>query len=209
MKEIAKLVGVSLSSVSCWVRDVPLTEEPACSVARARPCRQWAFEGFAGKQHPSSFTSSCLSAGWAGSGAAEPSDACGRDACCSGPKAHGNGTVFSSRTQIQRWSATSLISYGPTTPFPQRTSASTATSSQTISSVSGRSSTFWLEILELPASCLRKSTVNVYSKHSQKKRRNELRYGTVRVCVHSTQVVQSIYGSIQEYGGFERPEWLG
>jgi hypothetical protein len=27
--------------------------------------------------------------------------------------------------------------------------------------------------------------------------------------VNSTRVVQSIYGSIQEYGGFERPEWLG
>jgi hypothetical protein len=68
---------------------------------------------------------------------------------------------------------------------------------------------FWLETLGLPATCLRKSTVNVYSKHSQKKRRNRLPYGTVRVCMHSTEIVQSIYGAIQEYGGFERPEWLG
>jgi hypothetical protein len=68
---------------------------------------------------------------------------------------------------------------------------------------------FWLDVLELPATCLRKSTVNVYSKHSQKKRRNRLPYGTVRVCVHSTEIVQSIYGAIQEYAGFERPEWLG
>jgi hypothetical protein len=67
---------------------------------------------------------------------------------------------------------------------------------------------FWLETLGLPAACLRKSTVNVYSKHSQKKRRKKLPYGTVRVCVHSTRIIQSIYGSIQEYGGFERPEWL-
>lgn len=68
---------------------------------------------------------------------------------------------------------------------------------------------FWLDSLELPLSCLRKSTVNVYSKYSRKKRRNRLPYGTVRVCVHSTEIVQSIYGAIQEYGGFERPEWLG
>jgi len=68
---------------------------------------------------------------------------------------------------------------------------------------------FWLDTLRLPRSCLRKSTVNVYSKYSQKKRRNKLPHGTVRVCVHSTQIVQSIYGAIQEYGGFERPEWLG
>jgi hypothetical protein len=29
------------------------------------------------------------------------------------------------------------------------------------------------------------------------------------VVVHSTALVQSIYRVIQEYGGFERPEWLG
>jgi hypothetical protein len=68
---------------------------------------------------------------------------------------------------------------------------------------------FWLDLLQLPRTCLCKSFVNVYSKHSQKKRRNRLPYGTVRIGVHSTRVVQSIYGSIQEYGGFERPEWLG
>jgi hypothetical protein len=27
--------------------------------------------------------------------------------------------------------------------------------------------------------------------------------------LNSVQVMQSLYGSIQEYGGFERPEWLG
>lgn len=68
---------------------------------------------------------------------------------------------------------------------------------------------FWLDTLDLPISCLRKSTVNVYSKYSQKKRQNKLPYGTIRVCVHSTRIVQSIYGAIQEYGGFQRPEWLG
>ncbi|MBA2643261.1 MAG: hypothetical protein H0U82_10080 [Actinobacteria bacterium] len=67
---------------------------------------------------------------------------------------------------------------------------------------------FWLDLLELPRTCLCKSSVNVYSKYSQKKRRNKLPYGTTRVGVNSTQVVQSIYGSIQEYGGFERPDWL-
>jgi AcrR family transcriptional regulator len=67
---------------------------------------------------------------------------------------------------------------------------------------------FWLDTLELPASSLRKSQVNVYSKYSQKKRQNRLPYGTCRVAVHRTHVVQAIYGAIQEIGGFERPEWL-
>jgi hypothetical protein len=38
--------------------------------------------------------------------------------------------------------------------------------------------------------------------------RNVLVYGTARLCVHSTFLVQSIYGAIQEYAGFDRPEWL-
>lgn len=68
---------------------------------------------------------------------------------------------------------------------------------------------FWLDNLELPRSSLCTSVVDVYSKYSQKKGRNKLPYGTARIAVHSTEVVQSISGAIQEYAGFERPEWLG
>jgi hypothetical protein len=68
--------------------------------------------------------------------------------------------------------------------------------------------TFWLNRLGLPSSSLRKSHVNVYSKYSQKKRKNELAYGTCEVGLCSTRIVQTISGSIQEYGGFDRPEWL-
>lgn len=67
---------------------------------------------------------------------------------------------------------------------------------------------FWLARLQLPRSCLRKSMVNNYSKYSQKMRTNTLPFGTRSLRVHSTRIVQTVYGSIQEYGGFERPEWL-
>ncbi len=67
---------------------------------------------------------------------------------------------------------------------------------------------YWLDVTGLPRTSLCKSTVNVYSKHSKKKRRKKLPYGTCRVAVSRTRVVQSIYGSIQEYAGFERPAWL-
>ena len=67
---------------------------------------------------------------------------------------------------------------------------------------------FWLELLGLSRTCLRKSMVNRYSKHSKKKRRNKLPYGTCRLNVHNTKLVHEIRGAIQEYGGFEREEWL-
>lgn len=67
---------------------------------------------------------------------------------------------------------------------------------------------FWLERLGLDERSLRKSTVNTYSKYSQKKRLNKLPYGTTAVVVDDTRIVQTIFGSIQELGGFDRPEWL-
>jgi hypothetical protein len=67
---------------------------------------------------------------------------------------------------------------------------------------------FWLRVLQLPAECLQKSTVNVYSKYSQKKRSNKLPYGTCDLGVHSSRILQTIYGSIQQYGSFDQPEWL-
>jgi transcriptional regulator with XRE-family HTH domain len=67
---------------------------------------------------------------------------------------------------------------------------------------------FWLDIANLSRESLRRSTVNVYSKYSKKKRQNRLPYGTCRVTVCRTRVVQAIYGGIQEIAGFTRDAWL-
>jgi hypothetical protein len=66
---------------------------------------------------------------------------------------------------------------------------------------------FWLEALALPRGCLCKPAVNRASSAS-KRRGRVLPHGTGRLALHSTEVTQKIYGAIQEYGGFERPEWL-
>lgn len=66
----------------------------------------------------------------------------------------------------------------------------------------------WLDVLGLPPESLRKSVVNVYSKYSQRKRVGNLPFGTVRVVVSRTWVTQTIFGAIQELGGFTRDAWL-
>jgi helix-turn-helix protein len=63
---------------------------------------------------------------------------------------------------------------------------------------------WWLARLGLPTASLRKATVNTVSRASRW-RRNVLVYGTASVTVNSTAIVQSIYGAIQEYAGIERP----
>jgi hypothetical protein len=65
---------------------------------------------------------------------------------------------------------------------------------------------WWLERLGLPSSCLRTAAVNRPSSASRGVRR-PLVYGTARIVVYSTEIVQSIYGAIQEYAGCSRPEW--
>ena len=66
----------------------------------------------------------------------------------------------------------------------------------------------WLDALGLPRESLRKSVVNVYSKYSKRKRVGNLPYGTCRVVVSKTWVIQTIFGAIQEIGGFTREAWL-
>jgi hypothetical protein len=48
----------------------------------------------------------------------------------------------------------------------------------------------------------------VYSKYSQRKRVGNLPFGTCRVVLSRTWVLQTIYGAIQEIGGFTRDGWL-
>jgi hypothetical protein len=67
---------------------------------------------------------------------------------------------------------------------------------------------WWLERLGLPATCARAPTVNNVPVGSRRRRGHVLPYGTARLAVYSTFIVQSIYGAIQEYAGIERPEWV-
>ena len=66
----------------------------------------------------------------------------------------------------------------------------------------------WLNALELDASCLRGHVVNHFPTSSSGTKRNRLPYGVCFVKVHSTRLVQHIYGAIQEYGCFDEPRWL-
>ena len=68
----------------------------------------------------------------------------------------------------------------------------------------------WLNALELPRTCLRGHSLNHFPTSSSGQRPNKLPYGvcTLRV-LRSTRLVQHIFGAIQEYAGFEEPRWLG
>ena len=63
---------------------------------------------------------------------------------------------------------------------------------------------YWCDILNLPDTAIR----NVYRKKGGLSRRNRLKNGVCGIRIDNTEMVQHIYGAIQEYGGFNNPDWL-
>jgi hypothetical protein len=67
----------------------------------------------------------------------------------------------------------------------------------------------WLRRLELPRGSLRGHTINHTPTSSSGKKKNRLPYGVAQLRVlRSTRYVQHILGAIQEYGAFSEPRWL-
>jgi predicted transcriptional regulator len=66
---------------------------------------------------------------------------------------------------------------------------------------------YWVKNLKLTGCALKKT----YVKHAPKiyGKRGKLDYGTCRLIVHDTKIVQHIYGAIQKYANFNKKEWLG
>jgi hypothetical protein len=63
---------------------------------------------------------------------------------------------------------------------------------------------FGLSVKEIAA---RRRVAEYRASRASLRRRPPLVYGTARLVVGSTFLVQSIYGAIQEYARFDRPAW--
>ena len=205
IKEIAATLGVARSSASVWVRDVALDPEQRATLMyrtrlgpivagelkrqRARDIRRrYQEEGrHLARERGSSYAAGCMLY-WAEGAKARN--------CVQIVNADPEVIVFFGRFLREHF---------------QVTNEQMAVSCNLFADHAARQreiEDYWLTRLGVTRSSPRKSAVNRYSKYSQKKRTNMLPYGTCSLRVHSTRIVQMIYGSIQEYGGFERPAWL-
>jgi hypothetical protein len=207
MKEIARIVGCSVSSVSCWTRDIELTPDQCAGLRSRNPAINGQIVAASNRSRARRKREACQLVGRIRAQEADHRHLAG---CmlywAEGSKNRNSVQFVNSDPAMVRFFVAFLRTYYRVADESFRVDCNLfADHVQRQREIEQ----FWLDTLGLPASCLRKSTVNVYSKYSQKKRKNRLPYGTVRVCVHSTAIVQQIYGAIQEYGGFERPEWLG
>jgi predicted transcriptional regulator len=207
IKQLARLLGVSKSSVSLWVRDIELTEEQIAKLKERNPAFNHQLNGSAtqrakGLARRRTFQQQ-------GCRAAQRSDPLHLAGCmlfwAEGSR-NRNAIEFvnSDPAMVSLFVHFLRICFEvPDEKIRVRCNlfASTAERQREIEG-------FWLERLRLTRSCLCKSAVNRYSKYSKKKRRNKLPYGTCRIAVHDTRLVQHIYGAVQEYAGFDREEWL-
>jgi transposase-like protein len=202
MKEIARVVGVSLSSVSLWVRDIDLDAVQRASLR----CRAAQLRGEATAKRARAVRRDAQEHGRR---RARHGDALHIAGCmlywAEGDKQRNSVRLSNSDPDLLRLFVTFLRRcYDAEVGRIAVTCYLFADHLERQREVEA----FWLRTLGLPKSCLRKSIVNVYSKHSQKKRCNKLPYGTCKVAYSDSRVMQSIYGAIQEYAGVDRPEWL-
>ena len=207
IKEIAAAVGVSVSSVSIWVRDIELTPAQRAALAARNPrlngqhlgAKRWSERcrerRVAAQAHGRELAR-----------ANEPAFAAG---CmlywAEGAKARNAVEFVNADAAMLRMFLQFVETYYDVTGDAIRFSVNCFTNNGlSLEEIEA----WWLRQLGLTAASLRKAVVNRPSSASRRRRHRVLLYGTGRLAVHSTFVVQSIYGGIQEIAGIDRPEWL-
>ena len=203
---IATRLGVAKSSVSTWTRDIALTEEQHERLRAANPIYNQQLRGQAGRS--ASARAVRLAAQQHGRAAARSSDLVHMQGCmlywAEGSK-NRNRVVFTNADAEMHRAFIGFLRASYAVAAERVTLRVNCHLNNGLSLAEIES--WWLGELGLPPTSIRTATVNRPSSASRWKR-NVLRYGTATTCVYSTFIVQSIYGAIQEYGGFERPEWL-
>ena len=63
---------------------------------------------------------------------------------------------------------------------------------------------YWLDLLNLPDSCCGKTS----HKKGTKSRKTRYEYGICSINISRAEIAHHIYGAIQEYVGFDNPDWL-
>jgi len=207
MKAIARELGVSVSSVSLWTRDIELSDEQKARLAD----RNHRFYGQTRGHYERSQNARVkrLISQLQGRAIARRRDPRHKAGCmlywAEGSKSKNSVQFVNSDAEMIRFFKEFLMACYAVSADQLCVSVNCyLNNGLTLDEIERH----WLDVLELPATSLRKATVNNPPRASKQQKRN-LPYGTARLTLHSTHVLQSIYGAIQEYGGFDEPAWLG
>ena len=207
IRDIAGIVGASVSSISVWVRDVRLTAEQEAVLAARDPVRNAQRRGTINNSRRCRELRQAAQQD--GRRRARVGDA-GFIAGCmlywaEGSKRRNTVTLTNADADLVDVFLRFLRThYGVTDDRVTLSVNCFLQNGLTVEAIPDR----WLERLALQRHCLRAPAINRASSASKRLKGHILPYGTARISVHSTFIVQSIYGAIQEYAGIDRPEWL-
>jgi hypothetical protein len=209
-KQIASALGVSASSVHGWTRDIELSEEQKAFNQR----------GPRGPQNPElvrrraeSWAAKCRAARFAcqddGRAAAREGDLLHQAGCmlywAEGAKARNTIKFSNSDPQMvllfRRFLTEALAVELDEIVMTLNVYTNNGMTIQEIER-------YWLDLLALPTTAVRKHTLNHMPTSSSGRAKNKLPYGVCTLRVGSTWLLQHIYGAIQEYAGFDEPAWL-
>ena len=210
IKRIAKALGVSPSSVHAWTRDIELTAEQ----------REHNLHGPTGPANPEAVAA--RAAAWTlrnrerrqgyqedGRKRARSGDPLHLAGCmlywAEGTKSRNSATLANSDAELVRLFCRFLTESLSVSPADITVRLNVYLNNGiSIAEIE----TYWLDLLGLDRRCSRKHALDFRPTSSSGQRANKLPYGVCTISVHSTRIVQHIYGAIQEYAGFEEPRWL-
>jgi hypothetical protein len=207
IKEIAGRVQVAVSTVSLWVRDVELTDDQRAALDARNPIRNAQVNGTAVRR------SRCRETRIA-------AQLHGRQLAREGRPLHLQGCMLYWAEGHKRRNVAVLTNSDPDLldrfcrflrecyDVPDERLALSVNCFLGNGLGIEEIHSWWLSRLQLPRESLRQPAINRLSSASRRLKGHILPYGTARLAVHSTFIVQSIYGGIQEYAGIDRPEWL-
>ncbi len=205
--EIARRVGVSKSSVSLWVRDIPLTESQVAALRDRNP----AYNGqrLGAQTRVAQGRARRRAYQEAGRARVQAGDEQFIRACLlywgEGAKSRHSLSFANSDVEMVRvWMNLLRTSLQAAEERIRITCYLYADHTEVQTGIED----FWLRVTGLSRSNMCRSMVNNYSRSSRRKRDRMLRYGTLKVVVHDTRLIQMILGGIQEIGGFTREAWL-
>jgi hypothetical protein len=209
-KRIASRIGVSASSVHTWTKDIELTEEQ----------KAFNLRGPRGPQNPElvrrraeSWAARCRAARVA-------SQEDGRRAAREGDPLHQAGCMLYWAEGAKSRNTIKFTNSDPEMVLFFRrflTDALAIELDEIVMTLNVYTNNglaieeierYWLDLLGLPPTAVRKHTLNHMPTSSSGQAKNKLPYGVCTLRVGSTWLLQHIYGAAQEYVGFDEPAWL-
>ena len=203
---ISETLGVAKSSVSLWVRDIDLTEEQKAHLVSLNPIFNNALKG-ANKRHETGLTRR-REEQQIGREDARKNDPLHLAGCmlywAEGSKCK-NTLKFTNSDQDMLCFFLKFLKYYEV----QKEDITIYINCYTNNGLTSEQiEDKWLEILDLPRSCLRKTQINQLPRQSQSKKKNKLVLGTCGITVNDTCIVQRVYGAIKEYAGISDDRWI-